>query len=156
MFKRIPSFLYLAWISASSQSRPETIWTANYNKFSVIWCPKIWNAHSAGKNFKENFYLYKAFKSKFAVCIYSLTTQLDTLWMAGVQILARARFILFSKASKPALRPTQSPIQWILGPLSLGIKQHGREADHSLPSSAEVKNGGTIPLLPHTSLWHGA
>jgi hypothetical protein len=25
------------------------------------------------------------------------------------------------------------------------------EADHSPPSSAEVKNGGTIPLLPDTS-----
>jgi hypothetical protein len=27
-----------------------------------------------------------------------------------------------------------------------------READQSSPSSAEVKNGGAIPSLPHTSL----
>jgi hypothetical protein len=31
-----------------------------------------------------------------------------------------------------------------------------READHSLPSNAEVKNDGVIPLLPHTSSWRGA
>jgi hypothetical protein len=39
---------------------------------------------------------------------------------------------------------------------SLGVKRPGREADHSLPSSAEVKNGGAIPLLPRMSLWHSS
>jgi hypothetical protein len=38
-----------------------------------------------------------------------------------------------------ALGPTQPPIQWIPGAPSLGVKRPGREADHSLPSSAEVK-----------------
>jgi hypothetical protein len=33
----------------------------------------------------------------------------------------------------------QSTIQSVLKALSLGIKQPGREADHSLPSSVEVK-----------------
>jgi hypothetical protein len=28
-----------------------------------------------------------------------------------------------------------------------GVKWQGHEADHSLPSSAEVKNGGAIPPL---------
>jgi hypothetical protein len=37
------------------------------------------------------------------------------------------------------LGPTQPPIQWIQGALSLGVKRPGREADHSPPSSAEVK-----------------
>jgi hypothetical protein len=32
----------------------------------------------------------------------------------------------------------------------------GRVADHSPPSSAEVKNGGAIPPLPHMSSWHSA
>jgi hypothetical protein len=31
-----------------------------------------------------------------------------------------------------------------------------READHSPPSSSEVKNGRTIPSLSHTSLWRVA
>jgi hypothetical protein len=34
---------------------------------------------------------------------------------------------------------TQPPIQWIPGDLSLGVKRPGREADHSPPSSDEVK-----------------
>jgi hypothetical protein len=29
-------------------------------------------------------------------------------------------------------------------------------ADHSPPSSAEVKKGGTIPPFPHMSSWHSA
>jgi hypothetical protein len=35
--------------------------------------------------------------------------------------------------------PTQPPIQWAQGTLSLGIKRPGREADHSPPSNAEAK-----------------
>jgi hypothetical protein len=38
-----------------------------------------------------------------------------------------------------ALGPTQPPIQCVPGAPSLGVKQLGREADHSPPSSAEVK-----------------
>jgi hypothetical protein len=34
------------------------------------------------------------------------------------------------------------------GALSLGVKQPRREADHSTPSSAEVKNGGAILYSP--------
>jgi hypothetical protein len=34
----------------------------------------------------------------------------------------------------------QPPIQWVPGVLSLGIKRPGREADHSPPCSAKVKN----------------
>jgi hypothetical protein len=38
-----------------------------------------------------------------------------------------------------ALGPNQPPIQWVSGALSLGVKRLRREADHSPPSSAEVK-----------------
>jgi hypothetical protein len=40
--------------------------------------------------------------------------------------------------------PSQPPIQWVPGALSLGIKRPGREDDHSPPSSAEVKEYGFI------------
>jgi hypothetical protein len=40
--------------------------------------------------------------------------------------------------------------------LSPGVKRQVREADHSPPSRAEVKNGGAIPLLLHTSSSCGA
>jgi hypothetical protein len=46
---------------------------------------------------------------------------------------------LFSTTSRMALGPTQPPIQWVPGALSLGVKWLGHEVDHSLPSSAEVK-----------------
>jgi hypothetical protein len=39
----------------------------------------------------------------------------------------------------PALGPTQPPIQWVPEALSLGVKQPGREANHSPSSSEEVK-----------------
>jgi hypothetical protein len=36
----------------------------------------------------------------------------------------------FFIASRPALRSTQPPIQWVQGDLFLGVKQQWREADH--------------------------
>jgi len=47
---------------------------------------------------------------------------------------------LFTTVSRPALDPTQPPIQGLPGALSLRVKWLRREADHSPPSSAEVKN----------------
>jgi hypothetical protein len=38
------------------------------------------------------------------------------------------------------LGPTQLPIRWVPGALSLEVKRPGSEADHSPPFSAEVKN----------------
>jgi hypothetical protein len=46
---------------------------------------------------------------------------------------------LFTTASRPALGPTQPPVQWVLGAFSLGVDRPGCEADHPPPSSAEVK-----------------
>jgi hypothetical protein len=39
---------------------------------------------------------------------------------------------------------------------STGLKQQGLEADHSPPSSNEVKSGGAIPPHTLTSSWHDA
>jgi hypothetical protein len=50
-----------------------------------------------------------------------------------------------------ALGLTHSLVQRVLQALFLGVKRPAREADHSAPSSAEVKNGGAIPPLPHMS-----
>jgi hypothetical protein len=38
---------------------------------------------------------------------------------------------LFSTSSRPTLGPTQPPIQWVSEALSPGLKQLGREADHT-------------------------
>jgi hypothetical protein len=59
---------------------------------------------------------------------------------------------LFTTASRTALGPTQPPIQWVPGALSLVLKRPGREADHSPPSSAEVKECVELYLhAPNTS-----
>jgi hypothetical protein len=64
---------------------------------------------------------------------------------------------LFTTASMMALGPTQPAIQGVPGSLSLGVKQVGHEADHSPPSSAEVKECMNLYLYsPNTPSWHGA
>jgi hypothetical protein len=55
---------------------------------------------------------------------------------------------LFTTASRTALGPTEPPIQWVSGALSLRVKRPGREADHSPPSSAEVKNAWSYTSTP--------
>jgi hypothetical protein len=50
----------------------------------------------------------------------------------------RGVIFLFSTLSGPILGATQ--LQWVPGALSLGVKRPGHEADHSPPTSDEVKN----------------
>jgi hypothetical protein len=55
------------------------------------------------------------------------------------------------------LGSTQPPIQWVPVALSLGVKRPRREADHSRPSSAEVKAWVELYLhSPNTPSWSGA
>jgi hypothetical protein len=60
--------------------------------------------------------------------------------------------IFLYTASKPALRPSGPPIQWVPGALSPKVKRLGRETDHP-SSTAEVTNCGATTPLPHT--FHG-
>jgi len=66
----------------------------------------------------------------------------------------RMGIFLFTIVFKPVLGPTQPPIQWKRGALSLGIKQLGREANHSPPSSVEVKKAWSYISIPPVCL-HG-
>jgi hypothetical protein len=54
-------------------------------------------------------------------------------------IIRGLEILLFDTAPRPVPRPTQPPLRWVQGVLSLVVKRPGLEADHSLPSSAEVK-----------------
>jgi hypothetical protein len=67
----------------------------------------------------------------------------DSRWGLGIY--------LFPTASRTALGPTQPPIQWAPGAPSLWVKRPGREANHSPPSSAEVKMRGAIHPLPQNA-----
>jgi hypothetical protein len=74
-----------------------------------------------------------------------------TGWNIGVLVFDSRRgpeIFLFTTASRSALGPTQPPIQWVPGALSLGVKRPEREANHSPPSSAEVK--GCVELYLHS------
>jgi len=53
-----------------------------------------------------------------------------------------------------ALGPTQRPIQWVPGTLSSAVKQSECEADHSPPSSSEIKNACIYASTPPVHL-HG-
>lgn len=64
-----------------------------------------------------------------------------TGWNTGFRLLARPRvFPLHSRvdiAPPHPLGPTQSPIQWVQRTLPFDVKRPAREANHSLPSTAE-------------------
>jgi hypothetical protein len=67
--------------------------------------------------------------------------------------LAGQDIFLFPTVSRPALEPTKPLIQRVPGISSPGVKRPGYEGDKS-PSSAEIKNDGSIPSLPRTSSMH--
>jgi hypothetical protein len=84
-------------------------------------------------------------------------------WLMTAMILLFARpalglaIFLWTTASRTALGPTQPPIQWVPGALSLGVKRPVCEADHSPPSSAEVKEWVELYIhSPNTPSWRGA
>jgi hypothetical protein len=59
-------------------------------------------------------------------------------------------------SSRLGLGLTHSPVQWVLGLFSEEVKATKREAGNLPPHNADVSNGGTVPLFPHTSpmmLW---
>jgi hypothetical protein len=55
---------------------------------------------------------------------------------------------LFSTSSRPALGPTEPPIQWIPWAVSPGVKRPWRETDHSPPASAEFKKMWIYTFTP--------
>jgi hypothetical protein len=61
---------------------------------------------------------------------------------------------LFATASRSALGPTQPPIQWVPGAISLGVKRPGCKTNHSPKSNAEVTNVWSYTSIPHIRL-HG-
>jgi len=62
-------------------------------------------------------------------------------WTTGVPFPAEAMMIFFSlvTASRSALGPTQSPVQWVTGDFRASYVA-GCEADHTPLYSADVKN----------------
>ena len=67
----------------------------------------------------------------------------------------RSSISLLSKTFRPDLGTTQRPLHWVLRVLSSGVKPPERAADHSPPSSAEVKNEWGSTSTPPPVRLHG-
>jgi hypothetical protein len=101
---------------------------------------------------------------KIAVILYHIIVSIllphPTGWTIGVPGFDSRRglgIFLFITASRTALGLTQPPIQWVPGALSLGVRRPGHEANHSPPSSAEVKEWVELYLhYPNTPSWRCA
>ena len=85
----------------------------------------------------------------------SVVSTVTRLWarQLGFRTPVTARY-LPSKMSRPAVGPTQPPIQWVLQARPLEVNWPGLEADHSPPPSARFKVSGALPPLPLHHLWH--
>jgi hypothetical protein len=73
-------------------------------------------------------------------------------WTIGVLGFDSRRglgIFLFITAARTSLGPTQPPIQWVPGALSVGVKRPEREDDQWPPSSAEVKNSWSYTTLQY-------
>jgi hypothetical protein len=85
------------------------------------------------------------FSFRAGVTQYTVSLQTEP---PGFDPWQRQRIFPLASVSRPALKSAQPPIQWVLrGPFP-GVKVWpGRDADHSLQSSAEVKNESELYLL---------
>jgi hypothetical protein len=93
--------------------------------------------------FFDRVYFKKSLRKESSVCVLGSNPSTDKIF-------------IFCTACRPALGPTQPPIQWVPEELLSGVKRPGCEAHNSAPSSAKVKNGAAILPLPHISSWFSA
>jgi hypothetical protein len=116
-------------------------------------------AHHCERNLTLEMYLvYMACEpnTEFIFSKQEISDSLVNALLAGRSrgldsIHAGIRDFLISIKSRSALGPHSFSYK-----LGTKVKWQGREANHSLPYSAEVKNGGAVSSLPHISSWHGA
>jgi hypothetical protein len=74
--------------------------------------------------------------------------------VVGSSSPGRVQNFLSSTSFRPALGSTQPPTQWVPGALFPDVKQQEREADHSSPTSVEVKQMWIYKSTPPIHL-HG-
>jgi hypothetical protein len=70
------------------------------------------------------------------------------IWVLGFDCRPGLGIFLLPTAFREALEPTRPPIPRVTEVISLGVKRPGREADHSPPSSAEIKNAWSYTSTP--------
>jgi hypothetical protein len=91
------------------------------------------------------------FINLYAVNSLSIATRLRAGRLGFESQLGLGMFLFATSGSRPppvVPPPPQPPIQWVPGDVSPGVKRLSREADHSPPSSTEVKNAW-CHISPH-------
>jgi hypothetical protein len=118
-------------------------WSLHQQSFWSNWNTKCYctNSHSEFI-FGVKFSVYP---SKTAIIFWTSCqcSQCSDWVLAGqsrVWSLAEAWVFPPILKSRPVLGPTQTPIQWILGVASPGVKRPQREGNHSPRSSVELTN----------------
>jgi hypothetical protein len=137
------------------------VWYCTVRFIETAWT----NGYSGGKSesvtvLQNSLYHFRNVFSKFSIRLYYWCMSRDSLVNISTGYGAgRSRFDSL-EGRKFFYSPQRSHCPWgpwslrlVLGAVSLGVKRPRREADHSSPSSAEVKNGGDIPPLPNTYSW---
>jgi hypothetical protein len=86
-----------------------------------------------------------------SVCRYSAWTKRWTTKNFWLHFWQNKVSFPFSKESRPALGPTQPPVQWVQGALPPGLKWQGIQSNHSLP---RLLQGGAATPLPRVASRH--
>jgi len=89
-----------------------------------------------------------AFIFTFSICNITLQKNISASVTYGNSTFTLGAVHLVLDLTRPALGSTHPPIQWVPGALSPGVKRLGREADHSPPSSTEIKNAWCCTSIP--------
>jgi hypothetical protein len=100
--------------------------------------PAAINTHATMEELLEASFLIQSLSYQSGDSVVGIATLygLDDL---GFGVLVPVGQRIFSSPRRPDWLFNQPLIQWVLGPLSLGVKRQGREAVHSPPTIAEVK-----------------
>jgi hypothetical protein len=152
---RCPKFHYRvhnSWICQSQSTSPRPISLKYFSMLSSHLC----------RIFPTRLFLW-GFPTNIFVCISHFThafclshpshiplfDQPNATWQYKLWKSQLSNFLCLPVTfSRKALEPTQPPIQWLPGALSLGVKRLGSEADHWPPSSAKVKKAWSYTSTP--------
>jgi len=88
------------------------------------------------------------FINLYAVNSLSIATRLRAGRLGFESQLGLGMFLFATSVSRPAPGPNQPPIPWVPGAPSLGVKRWRREANHSPPTGAEIKNAWSCTSTP--------
>jgi hypothetical protein len=103
-----------AAVLQASRSRDGLLWKRLGRCESVFWKTRL------AMTWREFIWtLYIIYWARAAQSVHCLTTD----WTAGVRSRQRQRIFPLTSASRPALGPTQPPVQWVPGALCPGVKR---------------------------------